>query len=83
MLTPADARAIVHTGLLRIVPDADLDDLGPDEDVRDALELDSLDLLGFVELVSERSGVRIDEDDYPRVVTVDGCVRLLVERSTG
>ena len=35
-----------------------------------ALALDSLDFLQLVELLSERTGVRIDEDDYPKLATL-------------
>ena len=30
----------------------------------------SLDFLNFVEMLSQRSGQRIDEDDYPRLGTL-------------
>jgi acyl carrier protein len=65
-MTPADADTIVREAVLRIVPDADLDAIGPDADLRDELELDSLDFLALVETLTQRTGVRIDEDDYPR-----------------
>ena len=45
-LTPPQARELVRTSLLRIVPDADLEAVGDAGDLRDALELDSLDFLG-------------------------------------
>lgn len=53
-----------------IAPEADLDALSPEADLRDSLELDSMDFLNFVEMLSKRSGKRIDEDDYPRLDTL-------------
>ncbi len=44
---------------------------------RDALELDSLDFLSFIETLSRRTGVRIDDEDTPRLVTLSGCAEFL------
>lgn len=64
------ARALVRDGLARVAPGPDLDALDDDADFRDVLELDSLDFLAFVEHLARTTGVRIDEDDYPRLRTV-------------
>jgi acyl carrier protein len=80
-LTASDARAAVATALRRIVPNADLDALGDDAPFRAELELDSLDFLSFVEMLSEATGLRIDEDDYPRLATMASSVELLTSRS--
>jgi acyl carrier protein len=68
---------MIRTVLHQVAPDADLDKLAGDDDLREILELDSLDFLQVVELLSERSGVRIDEEDYPRLSTMDAAVRWL------
>ncbi|MGZ4427485.1 MAG: phosphopantetheine-binding protein [Nocardioidaceae bacterium] len=80
-LTAAEARDLVGRELRRIVPDADLDALTPDADLRRTLELDSLDFLGFVELLSKDSGVRIDEQDYPALATLASCETFLISRT--
>ena len=49
----------------------------PTTRLRDELELDSLDFLSFVELLTTGSGRRIDEDDYPRLRTMADCVTFL------
>ncbi|MGH8836665.1 MAG: acyl carrier protein [Actinomycetes bacterium] len=76
-MTPEKARSIVLESVRRIVPDADLETLRPDDNLRDTLELDSLDFLGLVEMLSERTGLRIDEDDYGRLDTLSSCVDYL------
>ncbi|WP_285786162.1 acyl carrier protein [Microbispora sp. NBRC 16548] len=43
-----------------------------DADIREALELDSLDFLTYVQTLSESSGCRIEEDDYPAFSTIAG-----------
>lgn len=80
-LTDQQARDVVAEAVLRIVPDAELNTLDDDEPIRDAFELDSMDFLSFVELLSTRSGARIDELDYPRLTTMADCVELLVQRT--
>jgi acyl carrier protein len=62
---------LIRTVLHQVAPDADLADLADDDDIRDTLGLDSLDFLQVVELLSERSGVRIDEEDYPQLSTLN------------
>ncbi|GAA4990486.1 acyl carrier protein [Kitasatospora paranensis] len=75
------ALALVREVLTEIVPDADFAVLAPDENYRQALELDSLDFLGLVEQLSVRAGCRIDEDDYPRLATLAASADLLAERT--
>lgn len=79
--TDDQARDVVSAAVRRIVPDADLDTLDDDEPIRDAFELDSMDFLSFVELLSTGSGARIDEDDYPRLTTMTDCVEFLTHRT--
>jgi acyl carrier protein len=76
-LTAEQARAAVTEAISRIVPDADLESIGPDTPLRAELELDSLDFLSFVELLSNRTGIRIDEGDYPRLATMAACASFL------
>lgn len=80
-ITPEEARSIVARAVRKIVPDADVEGLPEDADLRRTFELDSLDFLSFVELLVGDSGVRIDEDDYPELTTTAGCADLLVRRS--
>ncbi|MEV5955348.1 acyl carrier protein [Streptomyces sp. NPDC051987] len=80
-LTDAEAMTVVKESITRIVPDADFTLVQPDDRFRDVLEFDSLDFLSFVELLSERTGVRIDEEDYPELATLSDATRFLVGRS--
>nr|WP_225311400.1 acyl carrier protein [Microbispora cellulosiformans] len=60
------------TALRRVAPDTDPAALPRDADIRDALELDSLDFLTYVQALSESGGCRIEEDDYPAFATIAG-----------
>jgi acyl carrier protein len=73
-----ETETLIRTVLHQVAPDADLADLTGDDDIRDALGLDSLDFLQVVELLSERSGVRIDEEDYPQLSTLNTGAAWLV-----
>ncbi|GAA1804869.1 hypothetical protein GCM10009682_28250 [Luedemannella flava] len=76
-MTPDDTERLIRTALHEIAPDADLAALAPDADLRETLNLDSLDFLQLVELLSARTGHRIDEDDYPRLATLRQAVAFL------
>jgi acyl carrier protein len=80
-LTEDDARALVLDVLGGIAPGPELDSLQPDDDLRDTLGIDSLDFLNLVTRVSERTGRRIEEDDYERLADLDGWVALLTTQS--
>ena len=80
-MNTADTYRFVTDALLQVVPDADLAALAGDESLRDALELDSLDFLSFVEQLSASTGLRLDESDYPSLATLDDCTRLLAARA--
>ena len=80
-ITDEQARDMVGSAVRRIVPDADLDTLPPDAELRQSFELDSLDFLSFVALLTPQSGVRIEEDDDPELRRMATCVKFLTERS--
>ncbi|GAA0594903.1 acyl carrier protein [Kutzneria viridogrisea] len=80
-MTPEQSREIVVAELLRVAPDAEMDGLAPDTDLRSALELDSLDFQNLVANLSRRTGLRIEEEDYEQMSTLDRCISFLVGRS--
>jgi acyl carrier protein len=80
VLTKTQARDLVRDVLRTVAPGPDLDSLSPHDDLRDTLGLDSLDFLTVVTRTSERTGIRIDEDDYDRLADLDGWVALLTTR---
>lgn len=68
-------REILETTLREIVPDASLDRVSGDADLRETFELDSLDFVEIVERLSRGAGFRIEEDEDLR--TIDAVVALL------
>jgi len=72
-----DATTAVADAITRIVPDADFSTLDGDAPLRDVFELDSLDFLTFVELLSTSTGKTIPESDYPRLRSLNSCLSFL------
>ncbi|MCZ4602791.1 acyl carrier protein [Streptomyces sp. Lzd4kr] len=73
-----EAMDMVKESIARVIPGADVAALGPDDAFRDVLEMDSLDFLSFVEVLSERSGVRIEDEDTSRLTTLAASADFLV-----
>ncbi|MFG2028740.1 acyl carrier protein [Streptomyces sp. NPDC048825] len=73
-----DALDMIRESISSVIPDTDVATLEPDDAFRDVLEMDSLDFLSFVEVLSERSGVRIEDEDTPRLTTLSGSADFLV-----
>ena len=72
-----EIRRIAAEVLAGIAPEADLSALADDADLREALDLDSMDFLNFVIGVGQRSGLDIPEADTPRLHTMRGLVTYL------
>ena len=79
-VTTEETRELVKTSLAHLVPGEQIEDLAPDADLRQAFELDSLDYVEFVERLSQASGVRIDEEDYPELRTLATLTGFLAAR---
>lgn len=76
-MTDAQLKEMVFQGLRQIAPEADPAALLPDENIREALDVDSYDFLQFVIAISEETGVEIPEADYQKVFTLAGLLRYL------
>lgn len=63
-----------------VAPDTRGTTIPGDVDVREQLELDSMDFLRVLVGLKDRLGVDVPEADAPRLVTLDGAVAYLRER---
>jgi len=81
-VTPDQVEAAIKEALGQVTPGADTTTIDADADLRDTLELDSLDFLRFIEILSERTSNRIDEDDYPQLATLGSAVKFLAGRAS-
>jgi len=80
-VTQEEIRAALLSVLHGIAPEVDPAAIRGDVDLREELDIDSMDFLRFVVGIHERLGVEIPEADYPRVRTLDGCVAYVAGRS--
>jgi acyl carrier protein len=77
----AQARDAIGRALTAVAPGLALDGVGPGEDLRAALDLDSLDFLTLVERLSDLTGVEVPEADYGRVRTMGELSSYLVSHA--
>ena len=68
---------IVKQELNNIAPEVDLATVDPAADLREAVDIDSMDFLNLVTALHHRTGIDIPETDYPKLVTVSGIVAYL------
>jgi acyl carrier protein len=76
-----DVRDVLLSILGEIAPEADLSAVRPDVDLRDQLDIDSMDFQHFLVGVDEALGVDIPERDYSKLTTLDACVQYLAART--
>ena len=81
-MTSDEIKANVLHVLCEIAPEADPATIRPDVELRDQLDIDSMDFLNFVIGVHEALQVEIPEADYPQLVTLDGIVAYVSGRLT-
>jgi acyl carrier protein len=69
-----DVTAIVQEALGNIAPEIDIGTIDSSADLREALDIDSMDFLNFVTAMHQRLGIDVPEIDYPKLATLDGAV---------
>lgn len=63
--------------LTEIAPECDPDRLNPKVNLRDQLDLDSMDFQRFVIRLHEELQIEIPERDYPRLLSIDDAASYL------
>ena len=72
-----DIRNIIHEELSNIAPEVDYATVDPSADLREAIDIDSMDFLNFVTAIHRRLKVDIPELDYRKLTTINGAVKYL------
>ena len=73
-MSDTDIRKVVEEELNNIAPEVDMATVDPAADLREAIDIDSMDFLTFITAIHDRLGIDIPEIDYPKLVTLDGAV---------
>lgn len=79
-MTDAEIRLTFLEELTSVAPDIEADNVGPDDDLMQDLEIDSMDFLNLVSALHKRLGVDVPEVDYPSLATVALATQYLVGR---
>jgi acyl carrier protein len=82
-MTHDELKALFLTAIATVAPDAQGQGLADDADLRDELELDSMDMLRVLVVLKERLGVEVPEADTPKLFTIGGAVAYLQGRLAG
>jgi acyl carrier protein len=77
-----EIRTTVLQVLGQIAPEADLAAIRSDKNLRDQLDIDSMDFLNFLIAVDKELHVDIPERDYGKLMTLNACVDYLLARRT-
>jgi acyl carrier protein len=78
-MTEDEAHKIVIAELGNIAPETDAGTIDADTDLREALDIDSLDFLNFITALHKKHDVNVPESDYSKLLTVKGAVAYLVQ----
>ena len=76
-MSGVDIRKSVLDLIHRIAPEQDLSEIKPDENLREALDIDSFDFLSLLVAIHEKLGITVPESDYARVSTLNDMVAYL------
>jgi acyl carrier protein len=76
-MNDAELKTLIIELLSDIAPEADYSLLRGDANLRETLDLDSMDFLNFVTALHERTGKNIPEAEYPDLFTLDSAIAYL------
>ena len=79
-MTEDEIRKVLQEELGNIAPEMDIEKLDASADLREALDIDSIDFLNFITALHKRLGIDVPELDYPKLFTLEGAVSYLASR---
>jgi len=78
----AEIRDVVIEELGNIAPEIDFEEIDADADLREEIDIDSMDFLTLVTALHKRLGVDIPETDYEQLRTLNATVGYLRRAAT-
>jgi len=79
-MTSDEIRAILLKCLTDVAPDIADEEIEDDADLRDELDLDSMDILRWVQGIHKALGVEIPEEDYGRIASFEDAISYVAAR---
>ncbi len=81
-MTNDEIKTLYLRELHKIAPEVDPNEIDPAVDLREQIDLDSMDILNLAVAIHEATGIDIPEADYPQMTSVNGCVAYLRSRTS-
>ena len=78
-MSPEEIRSTLLSCLVAVAPEID-EEIEDDADLRDELDLDSMDILRWVQGIHKAVGVEIPEEDYDQIGTLEDAVDYVAAR---
>lgn len=79
-MNTAELRAMIVEEIGNVAPEVDAACVNDSADLREALDLDSMDIFNVVVALSQRLSIDIPDADVPRLTTLGGAITYLTER---
>lgn len=76
-----ELRAVIVEEIGNVAPDVDAAVVADDVDLREALDLDSMDIFNIVAALSQRFQIDIPDADVPQLTTLGNLVAYLAGRA--
>ena len=72
-----DIKTIIYQILKKIAPDTNPEELGGDENIREALDIDYFDFLQFIIGLDKKIGLQTKEKDYGKITTLNSLLNYI------
>ncbi|MDA0849151.1 MAG: phosphopantetheine-binding protein [Verrucomicrobia bacterium] len=79
-MTEEQVKQIVIDIINEIAPDEDTSNLKSEVNLRDQMDLDSMDFLDIVMELRKQHGIEVPEEDYPKLASLDSCADYLTPK---
>ena len=79
-MTEDQVKQIVIDIINEIAPDEDTSDLKSAINLREQMDLDSMDFLDIVMELRKQHGIEVPEADYPELASLDSCANYLTPK---
>lgn len=79
-MTESEFQSLIVQLLGEIAPEIDPKQIQPDVNLREQLDLDSMDFQNFVIALHESTHIDVPERDYAKLLTLNGAVAYLKSR---
>ncbi|HET9800746.1 MAG TPA: acyl carrier protein [Chthoniobacterales bacterium] len=78
-MTEDELRAVVIAELGNIAPETDATRIDPNADLREVLDIDSLDFQNFLAAIHKKTGINVPERDYSKLTTLKNAIGYLMK----